>query len=63
MIYTIVKVYCIKLMYEYKPINMDCRYRGIVNETIFIYDFCCVRLSRQHNTLCGSWKFNRRTCI
>lgn len=52
MMYTIVKVYCIKLMYEYKPINMDCRYRGIVNETIFIYDFCCVRLFRQYNTLC-----------
>ena len=52
MMYTIVKVYCIKLMYEYKSINIGYRYRGIVNETIFIYDFCCVRLFRQYNTLC-----------
>ena len=52
MMYTIVKVYCIKLMYEYKSINIGYRYSGIVNETIFIYDFCCVRLSRQYNTLC-----------
>ena len=26
-------------MYEYKSINIGYSYRGIVNETIFIYDF------------------------